>query len=359
MHRSIPAIRVKTPEAVFSGYLDSQGAALRALGDEIDYFKRIKEISCPVGGEDDVDGHGDAYPYSLQFYIDVLHRGFIKFDSFVDSLKFLSTQQALQRLMDRFGIAGFEQASQFQHDLFERYESLRTYPVTFIKYSRGVNRVPGRLTPLNKPEAQNLVRLVGRIEKAGRDGQGSIEFDTDGRESWLDEWDVLAGYANGGSLKMQDAQQWAIDNLMKEGFLSLVIDMDPNISEAADSTPEDSSPGESSPNVEQTGLEEERAETFEEEMEGFAGEEVQLVLQANNNMEVEVAPQSESDSSDDADDDGNQDGGVVFDFAEVFRRADLWFQCWRDQAVRIYQRTNEIEPVPYPPQFIDILEEDA
>ncbi|KAK6353114.1 hypothetical protein TWF696_005104 [Orbilia brochopaga] len=364
----IPAIKVKTPVVVFSGYLDSQEPALQALGDEIDYFKRMKEIYCPVGGEDDADGHGLAYPTSLHFYIDVLHRGMFEFENFMEDLNLLSRQDGLQRLGERFGFTSFPQAWQFRDELFARYKTLRGYVKVFIKYGRGINRVPGRLTPLDQPESQNLANLVSRIEDAKRDGQGNIEFDTDARERFKDQWDGLAGYANGGSLKMEDAHQWAIMNLMGAGFTDLIRDMDPD-EEDVDDTPEEEE--DRNMVIENIGLQEEQAEDLEEEqeeeqgqseMEGFAGpDEVQVVLQVQvqNNMELEQAEaqaDEDSDSSDANDDDG-QGGGVEFNFAEVFRRAGLWFQCWRNQAVRIYQLTDELEPVPYPPQWQEILEE--
>ncbi|KAJ6256020.1 hypothetical protein Dda_9112 [Drechslerella dactyloides] len=364
-HGGIPAITVKTPIEVFSGYLDSQGPALRALGDEIDYFKQIKEIGCPIGSEDDPDGHGLAYPTSLQFIIDVIHRGMFEFENFMDDLKLLSSAQGLESLEERFGLTSFDQAWQFYGDLGRQYKLLSRYVKVFLSFGRGINWVPGRLTPLTRTEAQNLAHLVSRVDAARREGD-QVVFDTDARERFMDQWNVLAGFANDAAIKMAAAQVWAIQELTREGYTSLISDMDPDNEHDADTATEGSSPdagyGAGSPGI--GGYEANMVE--EEGEEGFAGEDVQMVIQVGNDMELEVAApgggiaideEAGGNNNGGGVDGDQQEGGPVFDFATVFGRAGEWFECWRNQAGRIYQRTDELEPIPYPPQWQEILEE--
>ncbi|KAF3926968.1 hypothetical protein ABW20_dc0108377 [Dactylellina cionopaga] len=329
----------------WTGYVLEQYTQIRSIGEALDLLKFSKSRDCPVGGPDDPRMPGDSYQNSLTFLVDVLDEALKRFGKSIDTMT--ENSPASFEELDKYWIES-PKAAQDIYDKLEKYrDTLEEFVPRFAHISLDIDSVPSPQDPVTDPEEINVIRLAAFIDDAQSDGLGNAVFESDARSEFIRNWGNVLKAALDGITPMDDAMVWTSESVSEGAFRDLIADLQPEA---------------------QSTMELESNEQVDVETDGeVEGDEAEPGNLAESYTQIAIEEQLgfQLDNGGGVVGDNNQNGPIniegteqdsVFDLPEVFDRAGQWFNCWREAAIMIGQRTEDLGPVSYPPTWTMIEE---
>ncbi|EPS43262.1 hypothetical protein H072_2738 [Dactylellina haptotyla CBS 200.50] len=322
----------------WTSYIQRERSNLLRAGTTIDRLKLRKRYECPVGVQGYHETDVAIYSSSLVFFIDALDKALQRFEASIVTME--GGGQMGRDELDRYMLEEVNNAKHIYQVLLGGRNMIAGYVRVFVEMSMSVDLLPGRVYPNTRSQDENMVTLATSLDDVQVIARGTVSMDTDRRELFLDWLSSMSSLMEKGFEEMDSGMMWASIHMHDGAFSELISDMAPN-------TPgEDGGEGESSSSSGEGGDDEEEVNSggidLGTNMDGRESINDRAVENNNNNGDTGM------DAS----------AGEVFDVAEVFDRAARWFDCWREGVVLVAEGVEAIGPVPYPPQWVDVVEED-